>query len=572
MPQDPDRIYSRSIDLSLSPPILGPYLEAHRARVAARDQLVANANTMPNMELARAMTQGRYASMGNTMPDISRAGIAMQGPPMPTMGPPVSQEMQDLGGVLADVLTQQLTAAPQYQFGSIGKGLLGGLFNLVGGVFGNDDLGGELFGSRSDRVNPSDIANTLVQMAGLKEERAARKEKLALDRELFDRTLKHQTEMNAMEHKQSMELEQKRIDARASELEKQYGYSRSLARAHAAAEMDKLDALQKHDLVMLNRQLQGQGNLAAQAFWREHAGKLQELGVKYNLDMKLVESQQDAQAAEGAANRQSAERISAERNASQERIAATETAGRIASANTANQPTVKEQRENLGAALSDQGRAANLVDEIAKLGGPSVLLNDPNIGIRRRVFTVGSLDEISRTREITPEEHDKMYSWVADEVAKYYTSDPDASKEEALAHVQTVINSYKQAALNGLASVRDTKQQSAAMPGTEQVDPKISAALESAIGAQASNLVDVLPFAVEQVAQNNQIRLSLTQHALLNDKKRPSYSSALYGIPSPAAPDELSKWLTTKQPSLTDPTDAWRFFETQYNDKTGRTR
>lgn len=109
----------------------------------------------------------------------------------PTTGDPF-MDMLDSNPLLENVLAKALEDAqePDYDYRGILGGLLGGAFNLVGSLWGNDELGGQLFGRRTDQGELAKLAEVLTAATGQQEQLALERQRLALDKKLGQEQLK----------------------------------------------------------------------------------------------------------------------------------------------------------------------------------------------------------------------------------------------------------------------------------------------------------------------------------------------------------------------------------------------
>ena len=219
--------------------------------------------------------------------------------------------LESIAPEVAEMIKASLTAEPTYEVrGGIGKGLTAGLFNAIGSIFNNPDLGGELFGTQTNRVDTGTLASLLLNAADLQGERERFDRAIALEEKLAKAQMEHDTKKTLSQQAHEIELQKNGIEA-ATELEAQrHGYSKDLARLnviHEAAQSERLHSQRMEEAAVNYRNL---SKLERDRFLREKGSWFMQALLDYGyrrhalkVERDLAQSKQDHQSRENAEDR-----------------------------------------------------------------------------------------------------------------------------------------------------------------------------------------------------------------------------------------------------------------------------
>ena len=253
--------------------------------------------------------------------------------PFDQIGPSApTQEETSLNAYIAKLISAGQQKPAEYEFGgSIGRGIIGGLFNAVGGIFGNSDLGGQLFGHKlSDKTDT--IVEALVKAAGLKEEAEARKETMAFQEHLMKTQMEYETQRAKDEHQHQQNQLMIQVNANADILQKQFaqddkmaGLSQDqrmeLAKFTSKLELDAQNTIKESEFKRMMQMARTQQGWKVLDAMRDHSQKLDELAKSFGFSKDLELIKQNAETERDKIKTQAATTMAEKDNQTKENIA-----------------------------------------------------------------------------------------------------------------------------------------------------------------------------------------------------------------------------------------------------------
>jgi hypothetical protein len=491
---------------------------------------------------------------------------------------PNQEEIFDMRKYISELLTKK---KPEYEFGSIGKGLVGGLFNAIGGVFGNSDLGGELFGRKDQDMTPV-LIEALIKQSGMKEEIDLRKQELAADKEIRKQTMELQRELTRLQIGADNDRQQAEIKSRADILKEQFKHDQT---------MQSLNAKERSDFAMLQSKLElGQAKtiskiefenaikLAEQAnghamrqLLTAQSGRLQEIAQAHGYDMEKLNMQIKAAEKEGEATRKSNEKISDNETKNRAAIADKELANRKAIADAENKTRIdatklevgdrektaeskaaaesKEQdTKNARAVMDMRGNVVaaldgmtELQDQLGEFG--TQYLNGAGIGLRELVTSDTRTAIMGKDVSFNEDTNNAMKEYMVSRIASL--SDTHDGNQDKV--YEAITNEVK----NGSESLKSAahKVRAAVAPGGDpNINAETYAILDAAISKQRATFENMIPDLVEDVS---------TKYKWMQNTNR---AMAIIGSGSPAIDIKTPqlKDTLTKRPSFSDSQDKWK--------------
>ncbi len=463
---------------------------------------------------------------------------------MAQQSPPISMELEQLSPFIAQVITQELGKSPVYEFNSIGKGLIGGLFNLAGGLFGNDDLGGELFGKKQD--NTVSLANLVLQAAGLQQEAEMRKEDRAFQRDMMREMQKYKLDEMKSQHKfeqdqmkLAFELDTVKTMQDQNFQERMRGLSHKqqldVAKVQNAYETGRMHLLSDLEIkrsfsdATITNALAENGslrNIAEYAF--KHSKDEETRKAAEQFTEKMQKDQQAFQAGESEKNRQAAkEQATADREAqvgmakeaNQTRIkgALIEAGSReTAAAAGVEEAKIRAQGEQQKSQQADAEKRTK--ESVNRQGRQRALLDAVNLQIEEQYDGQGndfahpkspfsllqlsnSPEAITATGPLPKHILGNMRVGLEDIVKTAVLEDPDITEKELNDIVSKRLNNAAARTKEGIMSYRKVDPVSGKTEDT--VDDETYAMTESALEKLRSNALQILPGVVSGIHQMN---------------------------------------------------------------------
>lgn len=229
---------------------------------------------------------------------------------------PNQEEIFDTRKYIVELLGKQ---KPEYGFRNLGQGLVGGLFNAIGGIFGNSDLGGELFGRKEQDMSPM-LLEALLKQSAMKEDIALRREELQTEKALRKETMDLQKELTRMQITAENDRQKTEVDLRKTELKERFKHDESmqsldtkskseLAELQAKLELGRISMISNAELENALRLADQANGHAVRQVLMTHGLKVKEVAQAHGYNMQALDAQLKAAATEGTANRTTQEKL-----------------------------------------------------------------------------------------------------------------------------------------------------------------------------------------------------------------------------------------------------------------------
>lgn len=386
------------------------------------------------------------------------------GPPPPETGTGLNSDQDMLTNVLFRMLEENNRG--KKELSGLPAQILGGGLNLIGSIFGADEIGTDLLGSRK-KDNSIQLAQLLVSLSGIKEEANTRKDMMkfqaAQEMEMNKLRTELEREKIALQgkiHTDRMALEEKltntQIKARQDELVQKYKNDQALvsldqksktelAKVMAKLELDKLDKVTDSELLMIEEKLKGESKLAFQKILGDRFSRLAEIGASRNIMLEEINAKIEGQLKILEAENKNKKAENETKNIpTEEDIAKTQKAK--ADADKASTELVRQQ-------LTHQGKLIKGLDTISSKitetnGAPSILLEAKGWGIRHLASKY--LDKAISSDEDLPND-------VIDGVYKHYADKVELALQSGKG-VDSIGEELKNDLNSGLSQIKDIMQ------------------------------------------------------------------------------------------------------------------
>lgn len=331
-------------------------------------------------------------------------------------GPP-TQEQFDLRKYVADMLIDNRQDKQKVVFGSVGKGILGGLFNAAGGIvsglagvmsmddpLGTKGIGDKLFGTPVPDISSIELAKLLMQESGLKDELALKKQELLDRTEQNKAMMKLQTDMQAAEQKHEMAMSKAQMDQRATLLNEQFKHDESMSKLDssqrlsmattmAAIELQNTSALTKQQFEDTLKLLEKGNSFTAWEKMKDRAADFIKLAKQHGHEERAQAIQNSFEAGRTtetlAAHTQAAQtaadaQVKVSENEAASRKATTQATVDAATAENTTKQAAADTKD-AEKKLDREGRKRILLDTMEKEAPGNALFSHPEIGVRKLI-------------------------------------------------------------------------------------------------------------------------------------------------------------------------------------------